>query len=51
MEPNMTEVLVLAFLETIELWAFLAILMVALLVEEGVVAYNRKRLVDNPTLW
>jgi hypothetical protein len=33
-----------------ELWIFLAILMVALLVEEGVIAHNRKKLVDNPTL-
>ena len=40
-----------AFYMTIELWIFLAILGVALLDEEGVVAYNRKRLVDNPTLW
>lgn len=40
-----------AFYMTMELWIFLAILMVALAVEEGVVAYNRKKLVDNPTLW
>ena len=40
-----------AFYMTMELWIFLAILMVALLVEEGVIAYNKKKLVDNPTLW
>jgi hypothetical protein len=40
-----------AFYITMELWIFLAILGIALCVEEGVVAYNRKRLVDNPTLW
>jgi hypothetical protein len=39
-----------AFYITMELWIFLAILGCALLVEEGVIAYNRKRLVDNPTL-
>lgn len=35
---------------TIELWVFVGILGVALLVEEGVIAHNRKRLVDNPAL-
>jgi hypothetical protein len=40
-----------AFYMTIELWIFLAVLGVALLVEEGLVAHNRKQLVDNPTLW
>lgn len=40
-----------AFYITIELWIFLAILGVALLVEEGVIAHNRRKLVDNPTLW
>jgi len=39
-----------AFYMTIELWVFLGILLVALTIEEGVVAYNRKRLVDNPAL-
>jgi hypothetical protein len=39
-----------AFYMTIELWVFVGILGVALLVEEGVVAHNRKKLVDNPTL-
>lgn len=36
---------------TMELWIFLAILAVALCVEEGIIAHNRKKLVDNPTLW
>ena len=40
-----------AFYITIELWIFLAILGVALLVEEGVIAYNKRKLVDNPALW
>jgi hypothetical protein len=40
-----------AFYMTMELWIFLAILMLALFVEEGVIAYNRRKLVDNPTLW
>ena len=42
--------LIEAFLMTIELWVFLAVLLVALVVEEGVVAHNRKKLVDNPAL-
>ena len=49
MEPNMQDILN-AFLMTIELWVFLAILMVALFVEEGVIAYNKRKLVDNPAL-
>ena len=40
-----------AFYMTMELWIFLAILGAALLVEEGIVAYNKRKLVDNPTLW
>jgi hypothetical protein len=40
-----------AFYFTWPAWAFIGILGAALLVEEGVVAYNRKKLVDNPTLW
>ena len=40
-----------AFHMTMELWIFLAVLGAALLVEEGVVAYNRKKLANNPTLW
>ena len=43
--------LINAFYMTMELWIFLAILCAALAVEKGVVAYNRKKLVDNPTLW
>jgi hypothetical protein len=43
--------IIYAFYMTMELWIFLAILGVALLVEEGVVAYNKRQLVDNPTLW
>jgi hypothetical protein len=39
-----------AFLMTIELWVFLAVLLIALVVEEGVIAHNRKKLVDNPAL-
>jgi hypothetical protein len=39
-----------AFLMTIELWVFLAVLLIALVVEEGVVTRNRKLLVDNPAL-
>jgi hypothetical protein len=35
---------------TMELWIFLGILGVALVIEEGVVAHNRKKLVDNPAL-
>jgi hypothetical protein len=47
----MLQTILNAFYITIELWIFLAVLMVALLVEEGIVAYNKRRLVDNPTLW
>jgi len=39
------------FYMTMELWIFLAILGIALLVEEGIVAHNKRQLVDNPTLW
>jgi hypothetical protein len=39
-----------AFYMTIELWVFVGILAVALFVEEGVVAHNRKKLINNPTL-
>jgi hypothetical protein len=39
-----------AFFMTIELWIFLAILLVALFVEEGIIAHNRRKLVDNPAL-
>ena len=47
----MLQTILNAFYMTMELWIFLAILGVALLVEEGVIAYNKRRLVDNPTLW
>ena len=40
-----------AFYMTMELWIFLAVLGIACLVEEGIVARNRKKMVDNPTLW
>jgi hypothetical protein len=43
--------IIYAFYITMELWIFLAILGMALLVEEGIVAYNKKKLVDNPALW
>jgi hypothetical protein len=39
-----------AFYMTMELWIFLAILMLALFVEEGVIAYGRRKTVDNPAL-
>ena len=39
-----------AFYMTMELWIFLGILCIALFVEEGVIAHNRKKLVDNPAL-
>jgi hypothetical protein len=41
----------LAFLYTWPLWVFLAILLLALVVEEGVIAYNKRKMVDNPALW
>jgi hypothetical protein len=33
------------------MWAFLAILCIALFVEEGIIAHNRKKMVDNPAIW
>ena len=39
-----------AFYMTMELWIFLAILMLALFVEEGVLAYGKRKTVDNPAL-
>jgi hypothetical protein len=39
-----------AFYMTMELWIFLGILGIALCVEEGVVAYGRRKTVDNPAL-
>ena len=47
----MIDAILYAFYMTMELWIFLAILGIALLVEEGIIAHNRKQLVDNPTLW
>ena len=47
----MLQTILNAFYMTMELWIFLAILGAALLVEEGVTAYNKRKLVDNPTLW
>jgi hypothetical protein len=38
------------FYMTMELWIFLAILMLALFVEEGVIAYGKRKTVDNPAL-
>ena len=43
--------IIYAFYMTMELWIFLAVLGIALLVEEGIVAYNKRQMVDNPTLW
>ena len=40
-----------AFYMTMELWIFLGILGVALCIEEGIIAYNKRKMVDNPTLW
>ena len=39
-----------AFYYTWPLWAFLGILLGALVVEEGIDHY-RSRVIDNPTLW
>jgi len=47
----MLQALADAFYMTMELWIFLAILLLALIVEEGVIVYNKRKLVDNPTLW
>ena len=33
------------------LWAFLGILGASLFVEEGIKAYSRSRVIDNPVLW
>ena len=43
--------IIYAFYMTMELWIFLAVLLVALFVEEGIIAYNKRKMVDNPTLW
>ena len=47
----MIEAILYAFYMTMELWIFLAVLLIALCIEEGVIAYNKRQLVDNPTLW
>jgi len=47
----MIEAILYAFYMTMELWIFLAVLLIALCIEEGIVARNKKKLVDNPTLW
>jgi len=46
----MIDQLTLAFLYTWPLWAFLVLLLVAIIVEEGITHY-RRRVIDNPTLW
>ena len=33
------------------LWAFLAVLGASLFVEEGIKAYSKRKMVDNPTIW
>lgn len=40
-----------AFYATWPLWVFLAVLSASLFVEEGIKAYSKRNLVDNPTLW
>jgi hypothetical protein len=47
----MIETIIGLFIFTSPLWIFLAILFVALCIEEGVIAYNKRKMVDNPTLW
>ena len=47
----MFETIIALFIFTSPLWIFLAILFVALCIEEGVIAYNKRKMVDNPTLW
>ena len=43
--------LIQAFYQTIELWIFVGILGASLFVEEGIKAYSKRKMVDNPTLW
>jgi hypothetical protein len=38
------------FYMTMELWVFLAVLGIALFVEEGVISYGKRKTVDNPAL-
>jgi hypothetical protein len=40
-----------AFYYTWPMWAVLGILCIALFVEEGIIAHNRKKMVDNPAIW
>jgi hypothetical protein len=46
----MIETIIGLFIFTSPLWIFLAILFVALCIEEGVIAYNKRKMVDNPAL-
>jgi hypothetical protein len=39
-----------AFVYTWPLWAFLAVLSGSLFVEEGIIAYSKRRAVDNPAI-
>jgi len=43
--------LIEAFYFTWPLWAFLGVLGASLLVEEGIIAHSKRRVIDNPTLW
>jgi hypothetical protein len=47
----MIETIIALFIFTSPLWVFLGILFAALLIEEGVIARNKRKMVDNPTLW
>lgn len=47
----MIDAILYAFYYTWPLWVILAILCIALFVEEGIVAHNRKKMVDNPAIW
>ena len=47
----MIETIIAAFIFTSPLWVFLGILFIALCIEEGIIARNKRKLVDNPTLW
>lgn len=40
-----------AFYATWPAWAFIGILGAALLVEEGIKAHSKRKMVDNPVLW
>jgi hypothetical protein len=45
------EAVIYALYYTWPMWAFLALLSLALFVEEGIKAYSLRKMVDNPTLW